>query len=174
MDQHRAALEESLYHRVGELSAYLGRYDMYAVLLENLLIPNGKRDPAAPRSTLRTRGASIIGLLQLRRLPDKVQADFRAIDAELQVLLDRHEISARHPAPVGRQPLKPVPDVTTPAAAAAPAQPERDWYDVATADDATIEKFIAVMERDILHAVKLYIRLAAVAQDVRDVLARLH
>jgi hypothetical protein len=168
MDQHRTALEESLYHRVGELSAYLGRYDMYAVLLENLLLSNGQRDPAASRLTLRTRGATIARLLHLRRLPDKIQADFSAIDEELRVILERHEISARNPAPLGKQP-KPQGNPPVPA-----APTERDWFDVANADDATIEKFIAAMERDILLVVKLYIRLAAVAQDVRDALARLH
>jgi hypothetical protein len=168
MDQNRAALEESLYQRFGELSAYLGRYDMYAVLLENMLTPNGQRDPAAPRLTVRTRGAVISRLLHLRRLPDKIQADFRTIDEELQVLLERHEISARNPAPLARQPPKSVPNPSPSADAVS------DWYDMANADEATIQKSIDAIERDILQAVKLYIRLAAVAQDVRDAMTRLH
>jgi hypothetical protein len=168
MDQNRAALEEALYQRVGELSAYFGRYDMYAVLLENMLSSGGQRDPAAPRLTVRTRGASIAHWLHLRRLPDKIRADFSSIDAELQVILDRHEIAARNPATLAKQPPKSSPGATQPAAS------ERDWYDMANADPATIEKFIAAIERDILQAVKLYIRLAAVAQEVRDTLPRLH
>jgi hypothetical protein len=166
MDPKRAALEESLYQRVGELSAYLGRYDMYAVLLENLLTPNGPREPAA-RLTVRTRGAAISRLLRLRRLPEKIHADFRAIDDELQILLERHEIAARNPAQHGKQPPPPFPNPS-------PSPPVRDWFDLGSADEATIQRFIDAVERDILQAVKLYIRLAAVAQDVRDAMTRLH
>jgi hypothetical protein len=165
MDIERLALEDVLFQRAGEFAAHLGRYDMYALLLETLLVRGTADAHSRDRRTLSTRGSYISHLMSLRGLSPLMQAQFAATERELQCLLQTHEISALNMATGGTFPLN-----SDPAFGAT----QRDWYDHANANEAQLRGFIRGMEQDILSVVRLYMQLAAFAADVRVLLARLH
>jgi sigma-B regulation protein RsbQ len=150
----RAELEELLLKRVGELSAHLGRYDMYALAITRWL-----DDASNTAANVRTRGAIIKALLLQRRTATAVIAHFEAIDAELMDVLDRHEIAAKNCAVV--------PAFKLSATRALRANP-RDWYEYATASDQELLFFIDAVERDILSVASLYARLADFATILGD------
>jgi hypothetical protein len=165
--QSRLSLEDFLYRRAGELAAHLGRYDMYAVLIESLLVPPAGNNVTQLHFTLRTRGESITQLLRLRKIPQGLRTVFSTIDGELQEILSRHEIAARNSAVIGK--LRNASPRSRPVVVL-----ERDWYDHANASDQEVSRFIDDLERDILRVVGLYIRMAAFTDDVSRTLGRLH
>ena len=156
--QGRAELEELLLKRVGELSAHLGRYDMYALAIAKWL--DDASNTAAARSpfNVRTRGAVIKSLLVRKNSAPEAIAQFNAIDAELVGVLDRHEISAKNCAVV--------PAFRLSRTQALPANP-RDWYEYELASDQELLFFIDAIERDILSVTSLYVRLSNFATILR-------
>jgi hypothetical protein len=146
-EEGRAQHEDLLLMRVGELWAQLGRFDMCALSIESWL--DGGSHDAAPEPLLnvRTRGSAIRALLKRRGVAPRVVAEFEAIDEELGLVLSRHEIAARNCAIV-------------PAFGQLPTGNPRDWYEFNSVSDGELLFFIDAIERDILAAASLYIRLA--------------
>lgn len=155
----RAELEELLLKRVGELSAHLGRYDMYALAITRWLDEGTDPITLSPPINVRTRGAIIKALLLRRRTLKGMIAQFEAIDAELIEVLDRQEIAAKNSAVV--------PAFKLSAAQSTPGNP-RDWYEYASASDEELLFFIDAIERDILSVASLYARLADFAHTLRE------
>jgi hypothetical protein len=163
MNRTRVALEGCLLHRAGELAFQFGRYDMYAVLLERLLSRGSIATDNPLRRTLTTRGSSISLLLSAREMPASLQARFLVIEAELQVILERCEVSARNAAHVGSG-----------AEVQIGTRVKADWYDGKRASNGQMRRFIADKERDILEVVSLYIRVANLSREIQLELPRLH
>jgi hypothetical protein len=132
------------------LWAQLGRYDMCALSIESWLAEGSHDAVAEPPLNVRTRGSAIRALLKRRGVAPRAVAEFEAIDEELRIVLSRHEIAARNCA-------------TVPAFGEVPAGNPRDWYEFSSVSDGELLFFIDAIERDILAAASLYIRLADLA-----------
>jgi sigma-B regulation protein RsbQ len=158
--QGRVELEELLLKRVGELSAHLGRYDMYALAIARWLDDTPDATAAPSPVNVRTRGTVIKALLARKAVAPGVLAQFVEINAELIDVLDRHEIAAKNCAVVPAFKLSVTPSL--------PANP-RDWYEYESASDQELLFFIEAIERDILSVAALYIRLSNFAAMLRDV-----
>jgi hypothetical protein len=158
---------DNLMHRAGELMAYFGRYDMYALLLERTLMcapsDGARQRPQNPSS----RGEKIGRLIVKRRLPPGIRLEFQAINVEFNASLARNQILARNPAVVAR--LRLFPDEHTPM-----FSPSKDWFECAGASADEIAPIMAEFEREIVTLIGLYMRLSGVVHEVRKILGRLH
>jgi hypothetical protein len=163
MERSRLVLDECLLLRAGELAFQFGRYDMYAVLLERLLSRDALGALNPLKRTLTNRGVSILHLLSARNVPALLQARFLAIETELQIVLERCEVSASNAA-----------HTETRAVEGAQARGKADWYDGTNESNEEISNFIEEKERDILEVISLYIRVANLSQEIRLELPRLH
>jgi sigma-B regulation protein RsbQ len=164
LERQRHELQESVLSRMGELQLQLGRYDMYALSLHALL-KQKLSQPDTERSTLRTRGAEIISLMQ--DLPAETRAHFIMTDLELRKLLGRHEISARHGAVI------PGLRAGSLDGRGVAAQHPRDWFDQAHSSNHDIRVSLEAIERDILKVVSLCMRLSHCALAVDRALSKL-
>jgi hypothetical protein len=158
---------DSLLHRVGELISHFGRYDMYALLLEQTLISSQHEAKRQRPRNLLNRGKVIERLLAQRELPARLRSEFHTINVEFNASLSRNEISARNPAVVGSLTL--VPGREMPMLTAA-----KDWFDCAGSAPSEINSLMDLMEREIVNVVSLYMRLAALVHEVRAILRRIH
>jgi sigma-B regulation protein RsbQ len=150
----RDALRDSLFHRAGELRMHLGRYDMYTVSLASMLLERAAAVIEVAPLTIHTRGADILRLMQSGQVSPVLHEQFRAIDQEIQVILDRQEIASHHGAAIAALAIAP------PAGRPSTQNQIHDWYDHENATNAEIEDFIDAMDRDILQIVSLYVRVA--------------
>jgi sigma-B regulation protein RsbQ len=151
----REPREELLLQRVGELAANLGRFDMYALGIQQRLgqfLPEFKI-PAG--LTLRTRGAVIAEMLG-RCNAGLALSRFSVINAELLVLILRHEIAARNSAQSTHLNTGPAEQGSGQRAA------QRDWFDYQTASDTELALFTDALEREILTLASLRQRLVDV------------
>jgi sigma-B regulation protein RsbQ len=149
---------DALLARLGELWMHLGRYDMYALTLQELLLgkPVGAKES---RFALHTRGEEIVRLLQ--PLSPELCAQFVQTKLELEAVLKRHEISARHGARIPG-----VPPISIEKSSMRTTQ-ARSWFDLGSARTSDWLVLTETVERDILKIVSLCFRITDCALAVQ-------
>ena len=157
MSEDRLSLEDALYRRAGQLAAHFGRYDMYALMLENMLYGSVLREHSEPKLSVASRGASISRLLRSEVHSEGQQLQFCDIDKEMQIVFDRNQIRAANAAILPQS-------VRLYDATVIPLK--RDWFDHDDASDDEVLGFIAQMENDIVKLASLYLRVAAFANQI--------
>jgi hypothetical protein len=151
---------DSLLFRVGELWMHVGRYDMYALSLQELLISRfGGR---STHFTVRTRGNDIARMMTA--LPRELSEHFNETRVKLESVLDRHEIAAKRGA------LIPGLASYLSAKRYKPRYNGREWFDQANASTGEWLEHLETVERDILKVVSLCFRVAHCAIGVQRVL----
>jgi hypothetical protein len=168
MSKGRTDLQFALVHRYGELMANLGRYDMHAVTLANLLGGDVAMSPAAIPSTISTRGQIIRQLMSVRGVAARLMAQFTEMESELQVVIERQAIAAEYGAYIpglGDADR----DLPTP-----PRVGRRAWFDYLNASEAEMVDFMNAIEKDIVKVTALYLRLSSFALHVKSSMVRIH
>jgi hypothetical protein len=168
MTKGRADLQFALVHRYGELMVNLGRYDMHAVSLANLLGGDGADSRAAIPSTLSTRGLIISELMSVRGLADRLITQFKEMESELQLVIARQAIAAKYGAYI------PGLGDDDGEMSNFPRDGRRAWFDYLNASEAEMTDFVNVIERDIVKVTALYLRLSSLALHVKSSLVTLH
>jgi sigma-B regulation protein RsbQ len=158
--EDRAALEDLLLRRQGELLSHLGRYDMHALALAELFAGRQRLGDAALRYTVRTRGDAILKWMREFSIPKQIIGEFADIQNELWVVLDRHEISAQHSAS------------RSSSVREAHQACARDWYDFENADDDDLYSVIDSIERDIVKVTSLYLRISDLVAPLKRALTQ--
>jgi hypothetical protein len=154
MSEDRLSIEDALYRRAGQLAAHFGRYDMYALTLENVLHGAVPRDTSQRCDSVASRGHTILRLLKDFGHSEAHQLQFLRLDEEFHSVLARNQIRASNGAVLPSASAR-VDDMSmvTPI--------RRDWFDHDDASDEEILVFIVQMEKDIVSVASLYLRVAA-------------
>jgi sigma-B regulation protein RsbQ len=152
-------LRRTLITRVGELRFHLGRYDMYAISLASFVTRNYDGDDGIGIANIESRGRHIVAAMELRDLSSEHVAEMRNIDGELQTVLARQIIAARHGASITGS------DLDAPHSGATTAAV--DWFDFERATTAQLKDHIAAVEQDILTVITLSLRITNCAQKIK-------
>jgi len=91
----RELLRNELYHRVGELLAQLGRYDMYALSLARQIGAYVRRPAFSEVGiSISNRGIGIRRRMVEMNIESAIQVEFASIDTSMRTIVDRLVIAA--------------------------------------------------------------------------------
>jgi sigma-B regulation protein RsbQ len=153
----RRFMKALLLRRAQELCLHLDRYDRYARAAGSFL-----KSDAMPAVVLdiHNRGAATVRRMRSARMDEDTIAEFSEIDQELQALLVRQQRAARNDIVIA--------PLDSDRAGASVVLNSQNWYDVQTATDQELARFLLLIERDIIKLAALYARLSRCAMKIRE------
>jgi hypothetical protein len=161
----RAALQQELRLRHGELMAVLGLYEMHAGRLAKFLT-GGTVSFSTSRVPLATPDRFAVRVMSGRGVATTCLSEIAEIDTELQQVLARHGMSADGQASSGT--------LYDFISAHSRLYNGSTWFDQSQPTELEIASFVNAIERDIVKVASLYIRLANFASNIEVAVGRIH
>ena len=154
----RKFMKKLLLQRASELCLHLDRYDRYAQAAGSFL-PDGDTGNAA-NFDIRNRGADTVQRMRNVRMAMDIIAEFTEIDQELLELLARQQRAASNDMVISA--------TDGGQKGASVVLNSQNWYDVETATNEALARFLILIERDIIKLAALYARLTRCAMKIRE------